>query len=67
MEGGVMTTGLMQFVHGGEPLRMTLRDIHQSLRCGREIARLMPGVADRPQRAMIATGTLGAASPPISR
>jgi hypothetical protein len=35
-----MTTGLMQFVHGGEPLRMTLRDIHQSLRCGKKIARL---------------------------
>ena len=66
MEGGVMTTGLMQFVHGGEPLRKTLRDIHQTLRCGKKIARLKPGVAER-LRAMIVTGTLGAASPPISR
>ena len=67
MEGGVMTTGLMQFVHGGVPLRKTLRDIHQTLRCGKKIARLKPGVAERLQRAMIATETLGAASPPISR
>ena len=67
MEGGVMTTGLMQFVHGGEPLRKTLRDIHQTLRCGKKIARLKPGEAERLQRAMIVTGTLGAASPPISR
>lgn len=68
MEGGVMTTGQAndrrrrQKRHRARQAERRHSD--HAFEYGQEFARLMPGAADRLRRAMIATGSLGAASPP---
>jgi hypothetical protein len=41
------------------------REDNHAIGYGQDIARLAPGAADRLRQAMIATGLLGGASPPI--
>ena len=63
MVGGVMTTG--HTMHKGRArrrCRALLTD--RQFDYGQDFARLMPGAADRLWQAMIAAGSIGAASPP---
>lgn len=63
MVGGVMTTG--QTRHKGRTRRrFKMRDTGRPDDYRQDLARLAPGAADRLWPAMIATGSLGAASPP---
>lgn len=63
MVGGVMTTG--QTRHKGRTRkRFKMRHTERQDDYRQDFARLAPGAADRLRPAMIATGSLGAASPP---
>jgi hypothetical protein len=64
MAGGVMTTGQTNNI-GRQHKRHRAR--HSSLRHGnggQDFARLLPGAINRLRPALVATGSLGAASPP---
>jgi hypothetical protein len=69
MEGGVMTTGQANGKgrrHKRHRKRhITRRDDNQAIGYGQMDARLAPGMADRLRQALIVTGSLGGASPPI--
>jgi hypothetical protein len=69
MEGGVMTTGQANGKgrrHKRHRKRHTMvRNDDQAIGYGQEFSRLAPGAADRLRQALIVTGSLGGASPPI--
>jgi hypothetical protein len=68
MAGGVMTTGQAngkgRIRRRYRPRRLTEWANDHTIAYGQDFARLAPGGADRLRQAMIATGSMGAASPP---
>ena len=63
MVGGVMTTGQTRHKRRARK-RCQMRHTQRQDDFRQDFARLAPGAADRLWQAMIATGSLGAASPP---
>ena len=63
MAGGVMTTGQTNN-KGRQHKRHRARHSPRQRDYGQDFARLLPGAINRLRPAMIATGSLGAASPP---
>ena len=64
MAGGVMTTGQTNNKGCGRKRRRARHFEQRQDNYRQDFARLAPGVADRLWPAMIATGSIGAASPP---
>lgn len=63
MAGGVMTTGQTNN-KGRWHKRRRAHSLPRQYNCGQDFARLLPGATNRVRTAMIAIGSLGAASPP---